>query len=357
LRAPEKISFLTFALCGECVMTSASQNKVTSLYSGLFSRANNCAFTGALLEFVLVGAALVLTACGGGSAALTTPPIATVDPGKFVATAVQGSAPASVCPNGGITVEGGIDSNGNKLLDASEVTSTQYVCNGAPGAAGTNAPPNTLVAVTIEPLSAICPAGGSRINVGRDTNNNGILDVAEIISFQSVCNGAPATNAPMSMISIVFEPPGSFCPLGGNRVNNGIDANRNGSLDLAEIISFTFICKTPPGMTWVNTTAAAVQALPNTGYLANNNAGPVTITLPDAPAVGDIVQVTGVGSGGWKMAQNAGQSVITMNLPGTSDGRNWKPQAFAANCGGDCIVCRWPQTGGRTTGRPTLHIG
>ena len=35
-------------------------------------------------------------------------------------------------------------------------------------------------------------------------------------------------------------------------------------------------------------------------YVANN-AAQVTITLPTAPAVGELIEVSGVGAGGWKI--------------------------------------------------------
>ena len=44
----------------------------------------------------------------------------------------------SNCPTGGVSVSSGIDTNGNGVLDASEVSNTQYVCNGADGTNGTN---------------------------------------------------------------------------------------------------------------------------------------------------------------------------------------------------------------------------
>jgi hypothetical protein len=40
-----------------------------------------------------------------------------------------------------------------------------------------------------------------------------------------------------------------------------------------------------------------------------NNAGLVTLTLPATAAVGERFSVIGVGAGGWKIAQNAGQSI------------------------------------------------
>jgi hypothetical protein len=69
-----------------------------------------------------------------------------------------------------------------------------------------------------------------------------------------------------------------------------------------------------PGLAWVEVSGTAQQAASNSGYLANN-AAQVTITLPAAPAVGDTVRVNGEGEGGWKVAQNASQAVITKSVP------------------------------------------
>lgn len=44
------------------------------------------------------------------------------------------------CPTGGILVQTGIDKNGNGILDASEVTNSQKVCNGATGETGATGP-------------------------------------------------------------------------------------------------------------------------------------------------------------------------------------------------------------------------
>ncbi|MEY4731015.1 MAG: hypothetical protein RL020_2173 [Pseudomonadota bacterium] len=87
--------------------------------------------------FVLLGLLFALAACGGGGSESTP---RSAEDANLVATGVKATAPASACPFGGITVEGGIDSNANKVLDAPEVTSTQYVCNGSPGAAGAAGP-------------------------------------------------------------------------------------------------------------------------------------------------------------------------------------------------------------------------
>jgi hypothetical protein len=59
-----------------------------------------------------------------------------------------------------------------------------------------------------------------------------------------------------------------------------------------------------PGVTWFEMSGTSAQAASNTGYLPENSSQ-VAITLPAAPAIGDLVQVSGVGTGGWKVAQNA----------------------------------------------------
>ncbi len=46
----------------------------------------------------------------------------------------------------------------------------------------------------------------------------------------------------------------------------------------------------------------------NSGYIANN-ASQVIATLPSSSSVGDLVWIVGKGMGGWRIAQNAGQTI------------------------------------------------
>ena len=57
----------------------------------------------------------------------------------------------------------------------------------------------------------------------------------------------------------------------------------------------------------------------NTGYITNN-AGLVTVTLPATAAVGQMVRIMGLGSGGWKLAQNASQYVTWDESSATTTG-------------------------------------
>lgn len=58
---------------------------------------------------------------------------------------------------------------------------------------------------------------------------------------------------------------------------------------------------------WVVTAGGTAGV--NTGYFTSNGASLVTITLPAVAAVGDTIRISGLATGGWKLAQQAGQSV------------------------------------------------
>jgi hypothetical protein len=54
-------------------------------------------------------------------------------------------------------------------------------------------------------------------------------------------------------------------------------------------------------------------------YIANN-ASQVILTLPTTIAVGHVFRIIGSGAGGWKVAQNASQSIIFTSGGGSSTG-------------------------------------
>jgi hypothetical protein len=80
---------------------------------------------------------------------------------------------------------------------------------------------------------------------------------------------------------------------------------------------------------WENITGISHQAEAGRGYVANNSEE-VTITLPSAPNIGDIVRLSGAGRGGWRVAQNAVQQVRGSGFS-TLVGSNWVPVSQLAN--------------------------
>ena len=123
----------------------------------------------------------------------------------------------------------------------------------------------------------------------------------------------------------------------GGKVNIGVSLNVGGVIETTSGgVRFPdgttqTTAASGPAFQWQVVAGTAQQALPNTGYVLTN-AGQVTLTLPTAPNVGDTVRVSSVGAGGWRLAQNAGQSINTVNLgPSASAGQIWTPRPVFAD--------------------------
>ena len=77
-------------------------------------------------------------------------------------------------------------------------------------------------------------------------------------------------------------------------------------------------------LTWQAAASLTVTTAPNTSYLATNSE--LTIfQLPSAPGFGEVVRIAGLGAGGWRVAQNDGQSILTKKLGVALAGRAWTP--------------------------------
>ena len=79
---------------------------------------------------------------------------------------------------------------------------------------------------------------------------------------------------------------------------------------------------------WIVTNGTAVQAEIDHGYLLGSDLLS-TVTLPTSPNAGYIVRISGAGKGGWRVAQNANQSIIG-NFLGFSNSTWLSPIAIAA---------------------------
>lgn len=254
---------------------------------------------------------LALVACGGDGGGGAGPEV----DGRSVRAAVATVPAGSQCTSGGYRIDSGLDSNGNGQLDGGEITLSQYVCNGNPGTSGVSA----LVRTSTEAPGVTCAQGGVRVAAGLDANGNSALDVAEETASAAICHGvAGATGAAgvSSLTAIATEPAGAHCTYGGTKVTSGPDGNGNQVLDAGEVASTQYVCN-GAGINWETVSAASAQMQPNRGYIAGHATQMVSLTLPANPAVGDVLQVTGMGVGGWRIVQNAGQRI---NLTGLKAG-------------------------------------
>jgi hypothetical protein len=121
-------------------------------------------------------------------------------------------APGTNCEFGGTKIESGLDTNGDGILQQSEVTSTSYVCNGAPGDAGASGA-KSLITITPVPVNSLqCQTGGQEIQTGIDTNGDGILEPSEVQNTAFVCNGASQDLCPSPTSLCVAKVGGTlFC--------------------------------------------------------------------------------------------------------------------------------------------------
>ncbi|MGI0149829.1 MAG: DUF7151 family protein [Thermoplasmata archaeon] len=189
------------------------------------------------------------------------------------------------CANGGIKVESGLD-NGDGggsardgVLQAGEVDSTIYVCNGAAGSAGADGF-NSLVLVATEAQGANCayPGGGISVRAGLDngdgggTARDGVLQVGEVDAGPFyVCNGEtgatgatgatgdPGPTGPAgtdgfnSLVLTTAESAGVNCADAGLKVTSGLDNGdgggiaRDGTLQAGEVDATAYVCNGAPG--------------------------------------------------------------------------------------------------------------
>ena len=159
-------------------------------------------------------------------------------------------ASATECTHGGQKVEVGADDDGSGTLDASEVDSMQFICNGADGADGTNGTDglSVIASVTTEPAGTNCANGGQKVQVGQDADRDGQLDASEVQGTSWVCNGADGSNGSngadgkQTLIDIGSEPAGANCAEGGQKLQYGTDDDGNGQLEAAEVDGTRYLC-------------------------------------------------------------------------------------------------------------------
>ena len=174
-------------------------------------------------------------------------------------TSLIRATPSISCENGGITIEIGLDDDDSGSLDIGEVDATYDICNGTDGAGGTNGTDGltTLSNVITESPGVNCTNGGIRVLLGIDTNNNGILDAGEVVSDNYVCNGqngndgadgSDGVNGISSITRATAEAAGINCTNGGLKIEIGMDdVTTDGTLQNEEVDYTYYVCNGADG--------------------------------------------------------------------------------------------------------------
>ena len=185
----------------------------------------------------------------------------------------EGREADHICSAGGADILIGNDENNNGILEEIEVTSTTRLChgdNGLPGASGNNgmsgtSGSNSMIATTVvENGHAFCPFGGLLIATGLDTNDNGVLDSAEVINSEYVCNGVIGAdgingingNSGHSALVERVAPPAYLCDSGfiiNFGIDNGVDdaIADDGVMQESEIVESLKVCSEPLNYGWL----------------------------------------------------------------------------------------------------------
>lgn len=206
---------------------------------------------------------------------------------------VDGEPAGMNCEDGGIAVHAGMDLDGDGALDDDEITTTDYVCNAGAGLG----PGQPLVEVAAEPAGENCPDGGIVVSSGIDSDGDGTLDGEELLDTQYVCNGSSGV---AGLVRIDDEPAGSNCVDGGLAVGVGLDLDASGELEPGEVVSTAYVChgEGPPGgvltgsITVLNSYDLWVLSRYEevTGWVAFCGDGFAEFVLPDLALVGGDLQ-------------------------------------------------------------------
>lgn len=137
--------------------------------------------TRALLALALLA---LLPACGSSPVSLVR---------------VDDEPPGEACPEGGVVLRSGVDTNGSGVLELAEIQQNRYLCKGGSGdtptatdeatstATGTDGSTGGARLVQVETAGAECPDGGVVVRAGVDADGDGLLAAGEVQETQTVC--------------------------------------------------------------------------------------------------------------------------------------------------------------------------
>jgi hypothetical protein len=105
-------------------------------------------------------------------------------------------------------------------------------------------------------------------------------------------------------------------------------------ISISSVTGSITISATGSGATVVNQNTSSATLAAFTTYICNNGASLITFTLPSSATIGDTYTIVGGSSGGWKIAQNAGQA-INFGLSTTTSGTGG---SLASSNRYDCVT-------------------
>jgi hypothetical protein len=154
------------------------------------------------------------------------------------------------CENGGLLIQVWADHDGNGQWSQAETQSSQRLCHGTDGTDGADGIDGLdayeLLMDTTEAGSEMCDSdvGGTEVFIGRDVNQNGVLDDSEIEHSYATCNGEDGSDGQDGTSSIVNITSYSSPSCNGVyvRLANGFDYDGDDTLSTDETLGARYIC-------------------------------------------------------------------------------------------------------------------
>jgi uncharacterized protein YjbI with pentapeptide repeats len=169
--------------------------------------------------------------------------------------------PGPNCEFGGVAIASGIDRNDDGEVRGREVDDTRYECEDAPVLE------SRLLITELDVGHAECPGGGTKMDRGTDTNQNGALDLGEVESTDFLCN--PVIEPESRLIITTLEVGDDECPGGGSKLERGADLNADGEVRGREVESTDLICnevQAPPVLARVQELELGGEDCPDGGF-------------------------------------------------------------------------------------------
>ena len=154
------------------------------------------------------------------------------------------------CENGGLLIQVWADHDGNGQWSQPETHSSQRLCHGTDGTDGADGIDGLdayeLLMDSTEAGSEMCDSdvGGTEVFIGRDVNQNGVLDDSEIEHSYATCNGEDGSDGQDGTSSIVNITSYSSPSCNGVyvRLANGFDYDGDDTLSTDETLGARYIC-------------------------------------------------------------------------------------------------------------------
>lgn len=170
---------------------------------------------------------------------------------------------------------------------------------GLSGASGTGSFAGTTSPTFVTPALGI-PASGVLTNCTGLPVGTGLATATNSAVLVSGSTGTPVWSGTMTNGQVIIGNTSNTPAAATLTAGSGIAiTNGSGSITIASTTS---------GMTWTTVSGTTQSAAVNNGYITNN-AGAVTVTLPTTFAIGDSIEVKGLGAGGWVLAAGTATTI------------------------------------------------